>query len=712
MVNITKVSVVRCEVYDKEKISIALEQTFDFFGGLGNVINKGAKVLLKPNFLKESNYGDCTVTHPLVIEGIAEKLLEFGATPIIGDSPAFGAVTKIVRRLKLDTFAEKHGIDIVELDNARRVKAQCGTKTFNLTVSGKALDVDAIINIPKLKAHVQLLFTAAVKNMYGCVSGKRKVWRHFRSNNDIRWYTEMLLANYHRVKPSFTIVDAVMAMEERGPSGGVPRNVSLLIGGKDCIAIDRVIAEVIGVSPSQSPILQTAKLHNIGEQDLNRIEIHGESLSAAKVNNFRLPKLTPIGFGFFRVVKSLLKHLLMKNFGKTACILFFGILTLTLNAFSEEEKVTRLKHFPQKVEIEDIVHVPTGIIMNFTDVLKFFDSASIIYVGEIHAVDATHRAQLKVLQACYGKYGENLAIGMEMFTRQYQPFLDQWVAGEIDEKKFLEYTDWDKQWGFDYYLYKDILDFAREKKISVRALNAPKEVVKMVSEKGLESLTEEEKAQLPEIDTTGFFHRIYLQEVIGGHMHGKENLEKYNNVQCLWEEYMAQSIVDYLSSWEGKGKKILVFVGNGHIIYDFGIPAMVFRRTLLPYYTIYPTVFNGGMPGGDHHMFLSSIPLEPADFIWVVATTTSQTKRIYLGVHIQNRDDKKLIIQKLSEGSPAEKAGLMAGDVILAVDGKALNTVAELVHYLQTKQFGDSCTVNIDRDGTKITYAVTLFEMK
>jgi len=156
----------------------------------------------------------------------------------------------------------------------------------------------------------------------------------------------------------------------------------------------------------------------------------------------------------------------------------------------------------------------------------------------------------------------------------------------------------------------------------------------------------------------------------------------------------------------------LVFVGNGHIIYDFGIPARVFRRTLLPYYTIYPTVFNGGMPGGDHHMFLSSIPLEPADFVWVVSTTTSQTKRIYLGVHIQNRDDKKLIIQKLSEGSPAEKAGLMAGDVILAVDGKALNTVSELVHYLQTKQFGDSCTVNIDRDGTKITYAVTLFEMK
>lgn len=134
-------------------------------------------------------------------------------------------------------------------------------KTFHLTVSGKALDVDAIINIPKLKAHVQLLYTAAVKNMYGCVCGKRKVWRHFQSNNDLRWYTEMLLANYQKVNPSFTIVDAVMAMEERGPSGGIPKKVALLIGGRDCIAIDRVIAEVIGIPPFQAPILQTAKLH-------------------------------------------------------------------------------------------------------------------------------------------------------------------------------------------------------------------------------------------------------------------------------------------------------------------------------------------------------------------------------------------------------------------------------------------------------------------
>ena len=137
-----------------------------------------------------------------------------GATPIIGDSPAFGAISKIARRAGLDRFAEEHGIEIIELDSPRRVKTKCGAKSFTLTVSGRALDVDAIINIPKLKAHGQLLYTAGVKNMYGCVSGKRKAWRHFQSSDDIEWYTEMLLANYHAVKPTFTIVDAIMAMEK------------------------------------------------------------------------------------------------------------------------------------------------------------------------------------------------------------------------------------------------------------------------------------------------------------------------------------------------------------------------------------------------------------------------------------------------------------------------------------------------------------------
>ena len=141
--------------------------------------------------------------------------------------------------------------------------------------------------------------------------------------------------NYHAVKPTFTIVDAIMAMEKHGPSGGIPKQVSLIFGGIDCIAMDRVIAEVINAQPSQSPLLRTAKAHNIGEQNLNNITILGESLSSAKIPDFILPKLVPIGFTTFRVMKSLAKHLWLKNFGKAVLFL------LTLSPFITNECLFR-----------------------------------------------------------------------------------------------------------------------------------------------------------------------------------------------------------------------------------------------------------------------------------------------------------------------------------------------------------------------------------
>ena len=316
MTNLTKVSLVKCTNYSKEDIRNAISKTFSHFGGIENVIKKGSKVLLKPNFLKESSPRKCIITHPVVIETVAEMVIETGATPIIGDSPAFGSVAKVARRIGLDKVAEKLDIDIIELDKPRKVSINCGGKEFSLTVSSRALDVDAIINLPKLKVHVQVLFTAGVKNLYGCVSGKQKAWRHLQSKNNLDWYTDMLIANYQLVKPVFTIVDGVMAMEEKGPTGGRPKDVSLLVGGIDVIAVDRVIAELLSVSQKDVPILRAAKRLGVGEQDLSKIEIAGEYLPSVKVHDFIFPELSPIGFDLIRIIKSLIRHLWLKTVGK------------------------------------------------------------------------------------------------------------------------------------------------------------------------------------------------------------------------------------------------------------------------------------------------------------------------------------------------------------------------------------------------------------
>ncbi|MGR3320048.1 MAG: hypothetical protein ACUZ8O_16390, partial [Candidatus Anammoxibacter sp.] len=82
-------------------------------------------------------------------------------------------------------------------------------------------------------------------------------------------------------------------------------------------AIDRVLAEIINVDPSNVPILKTANTHNIGEQDLGRITIAGEPINSVKVFDYKLPKLQPIGFSGVQITKSVVKHLWMKNFSKS-----------------------------------------------------------------------------------------------------------------------------------------------------------------------------------------------------------------------------------------------------------------------------------------------------------------------------------------------------------------------------------------------------------
>ena len=81
---------------------------------------------------------------------------------------------------------------------------------------------------------------------------------------------------------------------------------------------------------------------------------------------------------------------------------------------------------------------------------------------------------------------------------------------------------------------------------------------------------------------------------------------------------MAESISKYLSSPEGKERKLLVFIGGGHIIYHFGVPKRVYRRNHLPYLTITTYELRDLKPEDDHPLFASDIPLQPADYVKVV----------------------------------------------------------------------------------------------
>lgn len=395
-------------------------------------------------------------------------------------------------------------------------------------------------------------------------------------------------------------------------------------------------------------------------------------------------------------------------------------------------RTDRLRNFPAEISVGDIVHVATGEKITFSQLADSFDGVRIIYVGEVHSNRESHELELQVLKEFYKRNSGNLAIGMEMFKKPHQEILDKWTNGEISEKDLLYSTDWDYEWGYDYNHYKEIMDFIRDNKIPVVALNITKEFGKTIRKKGIEGLSEEERKTLPEIDTTDVYHRKYLESILKSHGHGDTDMsdifEKFYQVQCVWEDVMADSITGYLSSPQAKGKKLLVFVGGGHIIYHVGVPKRVYRTNHLPYLTIETYEKRTLNPEKDHPLFAGNIPLQPADYVKVVQLSEPKKTKVVLGVMIRNlpedeteeenkgtdkkKQKYKVVMDSVREDSPAGKAGLQAGDIILSMDGETINRVFDVIYHVHQKKAGDTCNIEILRENENMTVDVTFFESK
>ena len=69
-----------------------------------------------------------------------------------------------------------------------------------------------------------------------------------------------------------------------------------------------------------------------------------------------------------------------------------------------------------------------------------------------------------------------------------------------------------------------------------------------------------------------------------------------------------------------------------------------------------------------------------------------------------------IYIQSVENFSPAEKAGLQAGDIIIQADGKEVKTMDELNEIKNSHTIGDTMTLKINRNGTERDVTVTLEE--
>ncbi|MCC6544992.1 MAG: DUF362 domain-containing protein [Nitrospirae bacterium] len=305
----------RCPDYQRGNLEKSVRDILDHLGGIDQYISKDDRVLIKPNLLKGSLPGECITTHPAIVETVVKIIIDHGGRPFIGDSPAFGDLAGVAKVTGMADICNRYNIKLQPFNTPVAVRVS-DPFVKTLHIDKAVLDADKIINIPKLKTHVQVGFSGAVKNLFGCLSGKKKVLWHFKAGDREHRFGRMLLEIYNTVSPALHIVDAVIALEGEGPTKGDPKQVGLIAASEDALSLDRLLCEVVGLPVSSSEILGALKSHYGISINVGEITIKGDPLNNFTGNPFLLPEKIPIRFSLTRITGSVLKHLKIKASAK------------------------------------------------------------------------------------------------------------------------------------------------------------------------------------------------------------------------------------------------------------------------------------------------------------------------------------------------------------------------------------------------------------
>lgn len=281
-------------------------QLFEMLEGMGgDAIERGCRVLIKPNFLGPAPPSRGMLTHPMVVKGVVEYVLERGGRVQISDSPAMGTFERVLK--EGGTLEALEGLQVVYREFKESVVLDVGEPFRGIEIARDALEADVLINLPKLKTHTQMLLTLGVKNLFGCIVGLRKPQWHLRAGVDRELFAALLVRIYQAVKPRFTILDGILAMEGEGPGkGGRPKELGILLGSTDAVALDAVVCRLLGLHEDALPTNRIARRWGLLDGPVATV---GDPVA---IESFQLPEATPLVFGPPFMHAFMRKHLIQR----------------------------------------------------------------------------------------------------------------------------------------------------------------------------------------------------------------------------------------------------------------------------------------------------------------------------------------------------------------------------------------------------------------
>jgi uncharacterized protein (DUF362 family)/NAD-dependent dihydropyrimidine dehydrogenase PreA subunit len=278
------VAIERCMRYEYGEVRETLLQAVQPFGGFEAIISPGQKVLIKPNLLAAAAPAESVTTHPAVVRALVEMVQEAGGKVYIGDNPGSDDQKKALFLSGLQAVIDQTGAEMLIFKSSRERQVK-GFRERMIPLARELEDIDLVINAAKLKTHALTGLTGAVKNTYGCLFGKIK--KRYHMDHPLPLDFSRLLVDIHlAVKPAFSVIDAVVAMEGTGPRRGKPRQVGLLMASTSAFALDSVAAEVTGFHPAQVTTVAAARELKLPGAFLSDVEIRGLKLEDCRVKDF------------------------------------------------------------------------------------------------------------------------------------------------------------------------------------------------------------------------------------------------------------------------------------------------------------------------------------------------------------------------------------------------------------------------------------------
>jgi uncharacterized iron-regulated protein len=209
----------------------------------------------------------------------------------------------------------------------------------------------------------------------------------------------------------------------------------------------------------------------------------------------------------------------------------------------------------------------TGKELSHSDISTMFETQDVLIIGEEHDDEKGHKEKESLYRFLVKEHSPILSL--EMFERDQQVYLDDYIAGILDDKQLMKET---RVWDNFEKDYLPLLKIAKENKISVLASNAPRRYTRIVSKEGLEGLSKlpfESRRYLPPLYLVNAFSQVEYQNkffsLMGNHGNFGKNLFK---AQELWDTTMSHTISEYVSNYQ---KKVVHVNGRFHSDEGLGV---------------------------------------------------------------------------------------------------------------------------------------------